>query len=319
MFAISTVWNVWRHKTAQSMVEELRDLGFDRLELSFGLPSKMVADISLMVEEGSIAVGSLHNYCPAPILRDGQTLSHTILPLSNTDEEERKWAVRQTMRTIETAHSLGASAVVLHMGKVLIRPTSPRLMMLVENGEVNSGRSDRLRSKLRKRRESKKEPYLEQAAKSLGDLAPYAVELGIKLGIENRYYPEEIPSLDEIGQLIEWTDSPAVGYWHDMGHAAVKENIGWDSHLEYLERYGEKLIGMHIHDVILTRDHRAPLQGDLDFRPLGEYMKKEGVLKVVEVHPIATAEELKNGLAFLRRLIGEVWSEPEASNKISIG
>jgi sugar phosphate isomerase/epimerase len=317
MFSISTVWNAWRHKTAQSMVAELKDLGFDRLELSFGLPSKMVADISLMVEEGEIAVGSLHNYCPSPILRDGHSLSHSILPLSNTDEEERKWAVRQTMRTIETAHSLGASAVVLHMGKVLIRPISPKLMMLAENGEVQSGRSERLRSKLRKRRELKKELYLEQAAKSLRDLAPHAEELGIKLGIENRYYPEEIPDLNEIGQLIEWTKSSAVGYWHDMGHAAVKENIGWGGHLEYLERYGDRLIGMHIHDVILTRDHRAPLQGELDFSPLVEYMR-EDLLKVVEVHPIATAEEIKNGLAFLLRLIGEVGSEPEASDKISM-
>jgi sugar phosphate isomerase/epimerase len=317
MFSISTVWNAWRHKTAQSMVAELKELGFNRLELSFGLPSQLVADIGRMVAEGSIAVGSLHNYCPAPLLRDGQTLSHSILPLSNPDEEERRWAVRQTMRTIETARSLGAAAVVLHMGKVRIRPISPKLMMLAENGEVQSGRSERLRSKLRARRESKKEKYLEQSAKSLRDLAPQAEEVGIKLGIENRYYPEEIPDLNEIGRLIEWTDSPAVGYWHDIGHAAVKENIGWEAQREYLKRYGENLIGMHIHDVILTRDHKAPLQGEIDFSRIAEYMR-EDVLKVVEVHPIATAEEIKNGLAFLRRLTGEVGSEPEASDKISM-
>jgi len=264
-----------------------------------------------------IAVGSLHNYCPAPILRDGESLSHSILPLSNTDEEDRKWAVRQTMRTIETAHSLGASAVVLHMGKVIMRPISPKLMMLVENGEAQSGRSDRLRKKLRDRRESKKGQYLEQAAKSLRDLAPYAEEMGIKLGIENRYYPEEIPDLDEIGSLIEWTDSPAVGSWHDIGHAAVKENIGWESQQEYLKRYGDKLIGMHIHDVILTRDHKAPLQGELDFGWLVEYMR-EDVLKVMEVHPIATAEELKKGLEFLQILTGDVGREMEESDKISI-
>jgi len=309
MFSISTVWNAWRHKTAQSMVEELKDLGFNRLELSFALPSKMVNEIKRMVEEGGIAVGSLHNYCPPPLLREGQKLSHSVLPLSNLDEEDRRWAVRQTMRTIETAHSLGASAVVLHMGKVRIRPISPKLMMLAENGEVQSGRSERLRSKLRAKRESKKTPFLEQAAKSLRELAPRAEEFGIKLGIENRYYPEEIPDLNEIGRLIEWSDSPAVGYWHDMGHAAVKENIGWESQREYLKRYGENLIGMHIHDVILTRDHKAPLQGELDFRRIAEYMR-EDVLKVMEVHPIATAEEIKEGLAFLQRITGETESEP---------
>jgi len=308
MFAISTVWNAWRHKTAQSMVAELKELGFNRLELSFSLPSRMVDDIKRMVEEGCIAVGSLHNYCPPPILREGEKLSHSVLPLSNPDEEERRWAVRQTMRTIEAAHSLGAEAVVLHMGKVRIRPISPKLMMLAENGEDKSGRAERLRSKLRSRRKSKNEKYLEQSAKSLRDLAPQAEEVGIKLGIENRYYPEEIPDLNEIGQLIEWADSPAVGYWHDIGHAAVKENIGWEAQREYLERYGKNMIGMHIHDVIKTRDHKAPLQGELDFNRLTEYMR-EDVLKVLEVHPIATAEEIKEGLAFLQSITGEVGSE----------
>ena len=318
MFAISTVWNAWRHKTAQSMVTELKELGFNHLELSFGLPSQMVTDISRMVEEGRIAVGSLHNYCPAPLLRDGQKLSHSVLPLSNPDEKERRWAVRQTMRTIETAHSLGASAVVLHMGKVRIRPISPKLMMLAEKGELQSGRSERLRSKLRARRESKKEKYLEQSGKSIRDLAPRAEEFGIKLGIENRYYPEEIPDLNEIGQLIEWADSPAVGYWHDIGHAAVKENIGWEAQREYLRRYGKNLIGMHIHDVILTRDHKAPLQGEFDFSRIAEYMR-EDVLKVMEVHPIATAEEIKEGLAFHQRITGGGGSEPEASDEVYPG
>lgn len=314
MFAISTVWNAWRHKTAYSLVDEIKDLGFDRLELSFGLPSRMVEDIREMVKEGRIAVGSLHNYCPAPIIREGTSLSHDVLPLSNPDEEERRWAVRQTMRTVETARSLGASAVVLHMGKVLIRPISPKLMALLENGENQSGRYHKLKAKLRKKREAGKGLYLEQAAKSLRDLAPQAEELGIRLGIENRYYPEEIPALNEIGQLIKWTDSPAVGYWHDLGHAAVKENLGWESHDEYLKRYGRHLVGTHIHDVILTRDHKAPLQGNLDYDRFRDYLGKD-LLKVMEVHPIATAEEIKNGLAFLRRLTGDVGSEPEEGIK----
>ena len=74
---------------------------------------------------------------------------------------------------------------------------------------------------------------------------------------------------------------------------------------------------MHIHDVILTRDHKAPLQGELDFSWLVEYMR-EDVLKVMEVHPIATAEELKKGLEFLQILTGDVGREMEESDKISI-
>ena len=301
MLSISTVWNAWRHKDAASMVNELQALGFQSLELSFGLPLKMVEEIGRLVRAGEVAVSSLHNYCPAPLLPEGARLSHDVLSLSSIDERERRWAVRQTVRTVEAAASLGAKAVVLHLGKVPIRPISPKLMALAENRETQTGRYRRLKAKLEKKREAKKQPYLEQAAKSLREIAPRAQEMNVRLGIENRYYPEEIPSLEEIGLFIEWADSPAVGYWHDLGHAAVKENIGWESGAEYLEKYGKDLVGIHIHDVILTRDHKAPLQGELDFSGLKD-LSREGVLKVLEVHPTATPEEIKAGAAFLENI-----------------
>jgi len=263
-----------------------------------------VRDIGEMVREGRIKVTSLHNYCPAPVLRKGKTLSHAVLPLSNPDEEERRWAVRQTMGTISAAQEVGASAVVLHLGKVPIHPISPKLMVMAENGETGTGRYHRLKMKLWRRREAKKGLYLEQAARSLRELARKAEELGVRLGIENRYYPEEIPSLEEIGWFLEWADSPAVGYWHDLGHAAVKENIGWEHHEEYLKRYGPNLIGVHIHDVTITRDHKAPLQGELDFTRFTEYLRDD-LLKVFELHANATADEIKNSLDYLSRLTGD--------------
>lgn len=301
MLTISTVWNAWRHRTAAAMVEELKGLGFSSLELSFGMPEAMVKEIGEIARSGGISVASLHNYCPAPSLPEGMKLSHSSLPLSHLDEGLRRWAVRQAVRTIETAASLGARAVVLHMGRVEIRPISPRLIVLVENKMADTARFRRLSVKLRQRREAAKRPYLEQSLRSLKELSGPAAELGVKLGIENRYYPEEIPSLDEIGEMIEATDSPAVGYWHDLGHAAVKGNIGWDDPGEYLKRYGKYLVGLHIHDVIRTRDHKAPMEGELDYGPLGEIMKRD-LLRVLEIHPSATAEEIRAGAAFLEQL-----------------
>lgn len=286
------------------MVEELRELGFSRLELSFGMPEKMVNEIAGLVGEGRVSISSLHNYCPAPLLPAGMKLSHSALPLSNPDERLRRWAVRQTIRTIETAAELKARAVVLHMGRVEIRPLSPRLIALLENSQADTARFRRLAEKIRRRREAAKGPYLERARQSLRELAGPARELGVKLGIENRYYPEEIPSLDEIGELIEAADSEAVGFWYDLGHAAVKGNLGWEDPGEYLKRYEKQLVGLHIHDVIQTRDHKAPGEGDLDYRPFGEIIKRD-ICRVLEVHPAASPDEVKTGAAFLKTLAGE--------------
>ncbi|MDP8236132.1 MAG: sugar phosphate isomerase/epimerase [Candidatus Erginobacter occultus] len=301
MLSISTVWNAWRHRTAAGMVEEVRALGFSSLELSFGMPAELVDQIAGLVRAGQVSVSSLHNYCPAPVLPEGMKLSHSALPLSSLDERLRRWAVRQTVRTIETAAALKARAVVLHMGRVEIRPASPRLIALLENNQADSARFRKLSGKLRKRREAAKGPYLEAALRSLKELAGPAGEIGVRLGIENRYYPEEIPSLDEIGELIAAAASPAVGFWYDLGHAAVKGNLGWEDPGEYLKRYEKDLVGLHIHDVIRTRDHKAPLEGDLDYGPLGEIMKQD-LCRVLEVHPSATPEEVKAAGVFLENL-----------------
>lgn len=309
MFSISTVWNAWRHRTATEMVEELRKMGFSSLELSFGMPEKMVNEIAGLVRDGRISVSSLHNYCPAPLLPEGMKLSHSALPFSNLDERLRRWAVRQTIRTIETAAALKARAVVLHMGRVEIRPLSPRLIALLENNQSDTGRYRRLSEKIRRRREAAKGPYLERSLRSLREMAGPAQELGIKLGIENRYYPEEIPSLDEIGELIAAAASPAVGFWYDLGHAAVKGNLGWEDPGEYLKRYEKHLVGLHIHDVIQSRDHKAPREGDLDYTPFREIFKRKDICRVFEVHPMATPDEVKAGAAFIENLGGESGEE----------
>lgn len=301
MFSISTVWNAWRQKTAAAMVEELKELGFGAIELSFGLPLSMVEEIGGLVRAGRVTVSSLHNYCPAPVLPRGMKLSHASLPLSHPDERLRRWAVRQARRTIEAAAELKARAVVLHLGRVDIRPVSPRLMAMLEANESETPRFRKLSEKLRKRREKEKRPYLEQSLRSLRELAGPAAELGVKLGIENRYYPEEIPSLDEIGEFIAAAGSEAVGFWYDLGHAAVKGNIGWEDPGEYLKRYKERLVGLHIHDVTRTRDHKAPLEGNLDYGPIREILRRD-LIRVLEVHPSATPEEVRAGADYLKKL-----------------
>jgi sugar phosphate isomerase/epimerase len=299
--SISTVWNAWRHRTAAAMVEELQALGFSSLELSFGLPVPMVEEIKDLVASGRISVSSLHNYCPAPILPGGMKLSHSALPLSHLDERLRRWAVRQTRRTIETARDLGARSVVLHLGRVETRLISPRLIAMLENNLSGTARFRKLSDRLKKRREKAKKPYLEQSLRSLKELAGPAAEMGVKLGIENRYYPEEIPSLDEIGEFIQAVDSEAVGFWYDLGHAAVKGNLGWEDPAEYLKRYEKHLIGLHLHDVIRTRDHKAPLEGNLDYGPIREIMKRD-LVRVLEVHPPAAPEEVRVGAAYREEL-----------------
>jgi hypothetical protein len=48
-------------------------------------------------------------------------------------------------------------------------------------------------------------------------------------------------------------NSPNLVYWHDCGHAQIKENLGFIHHALHLESLAPRLAGFHVHDVIFRR------------------------------------------------------------------
>jgi sugar phosphate isomerase/epimerase len=61
----------------------------------------------------------------------------------------------------------------------------------------------------------------------------------------------------------------------------MSEFFGLCRHEEWLERYGGKLIGVHLHDMIGARDHRRIGTGNIDFKMVARYLKP-GTIKVLE-------------------------------------
>ena len=57
-----------------------------------------------------------------------------------------------------------------------------------------------------------------------------AEALGIRLGLECREDPREIPPDDFWDRVLQKLPAPTFGYWHDFGHAAAKEYLGLIDH-----------------------------------------------------------------------------------------
>lgn len=286
------------------MLREIRELGFEYAELSHGIRVSLLPGIFEAVDAGEIRISTLHNFCPLPI---GVThASPNLFKCSALDPRERENAWRYTLRTLETAERVQAQLVVLHLGAVEMKEYTDRLIQLAGDGHKDSPRYQRLCEEALERREARKEKHVKVAYEFLQRLTEEASRRGIRLGIENREAVEEIPFESDFFFLFKEFTDPTVCYWHDVGHAQIKENLGLIIHRMHLGSLVERLAGFHIHDVQFpAKDHRTPGAGAVDFVGLKPYVKPEH-LKVFELSPSLAVEDVRQGVAHLQGLWGEV-------------
>ncbi len=284
------------------MLREIRDLGFEYAELSHGTRISLLPGIIEAVEAGEIKISSLHNFCPLPI--GVMHSAPNLYRLSAEKPVEWENALRYTRKTMEMAARLHAPVVVMHYGSMDMKDYTDKLLEMVARGEKESVKYQKLCDEVLKKREQLKEPFIERANDVLRRVLPEAESLGLKLGIENREALEELPLEPDYGLLFKELSSPAMVYWHDTGHAQIKENLGFIDHAFHLEANRERLFGFHIHDVQPPgRDHCEPGTGNVNFAALKATVKPHHI-KVFEFSPGLTVEQVLRGAEHVKNIWG---------------
>jgi sugar phosphate isomerase/epimerase len=303
MLAFSTCWNSARHTSGDAMLREIKELGFDLIELGHGIRLSLMPGIQEMRDAGEVQFSSLHNFCPLPV--EVMSASPDCYQFSSIYPQERERAIKQTLQTIDFAARLGAPFVVLHLGEVRIGPVTDSLISLVRKGKLLSREFVKKKLQAIKKREAVAERYLERVKEALKRIVAYATEKNVKLGIEGRRGYEEIPSEREIPMLLEEFKSPLVGYWHDFGHIQIKENLAFLDHEEWLRTIGQRAFGCHVQDCIWpAQDHQPPFKGGVDLEKLVPLLAKDCQF-VWEMSPRKTAEEIRESVARWKSTFGE--------------
>ena len=302
MIAISTMWNALRQPDGAALLDELKELGFDAIELSRHLTREQIEQIKPHLANTQIC--SIHNFCPVLHGSLQSEAENDPIHLASLDADTRNEAVKQTIRTMELAVEIEVPIVVLHLGKVDTYDRSYLMYDFYEYGEREFevfGAKVVEATEWRKRKEAK---HQDTVLFSLDTLNETALRMDVYLAIENRPRYHQIPNFDEVGLFLETFKGSNMRYWHDVGHAMLQERVGLCWSQRWLETYAENLIGVNLHDLKDLGAYHPPGTGDLDFKEILSEIPPE-TLTVLEVRD-APPEQLVEV-----REEWQLWRKPE--------
>lgn len=283
------------------MLREMADLGFSHVELSHGIRVTLVPGILRALEEGVVKVGSTHNFCPLPA-GFSQAAPNAYEPSALDPTQHDQWA-RQTRRSLDFAAQVGARALVAHLGSVRFWWRNPAKKLLDRAdkffGEnppqkfAGDPKLAALREKTLEKIRARMGPYWAQVLAGVEAVREHALARGVALGFENRERPDELPLDDGFTELFAGIAQPnTAGYWHDTGHAHLKEQLGIIDHRAHLEKNAARLVGFHLHDTTdAGRDHQPVGDGGVDFEMVSRFWKPHHLL-VLELSPRVPAEDV---------------------------
>jgi len=308
MFGFSTGWNIRRHEQAADAIDEIRNLGFEKIELAGLTESQAREVVALQKRHAAPEIVSIHTFCPLPPL-DRQASFGDLLDLASLDTTERRQAVKYAKRTIDFAAELGAHTVITHLGSVDVEYTPMTLLLWISTDGPDS---DEYRGKLDgllRERARTADSHLGAAMESLSELEAHARACEVMVGVENRFMYYQIPNMEELREILSrFDEDSAVGYWHDIGHAYMNKILRVEDQTIVPDDIKRRMIGVHIHDVMTDAnvhpakvDHRAPSTGVIDFVRERE-MVSDGALKVMELRREVSAEDVRKGLNHLREI-----------------
>ncbi len=300
--ALSTSFCGQKDVTWRKVLDGVERAGAVRVELSYNLRPEVARQVIAGLKQQGLKVESAHHPFPFPEIGLPEDpyadLFNPVSPLLS----ERRAACELIKDSLRAAKTARAEALVVHLGSLPELATDEEeLWKRFKAGENVDG----FASRYLKRRMKRSRAYLERSFRSLEDVLPVAEDLGVTIGLENRYFLMSFPCLEEFVHIFETFDSPFLGYWHDVGHGVVRAHFGYEDTTQVARALRGRLVGMHVHDAVGVKDHRAPGDGEVDFLEIFELFGVPGHV-VFEPGPDMALGKLRSGLEYMERVLEQL-------------
>ena len=180
--------------------------------------------------------------------------------LCSLDEAKCQEDVYQTKGAIDAAFDLDSGIVVVHSG--------------VGSPEKSIQRR-----------------IIAKGIESIEALSEYSLDKGVKIAVENTTGPDSASVLE--GILAEFSGDP-IGFCYDVGH----ENVNGTCFQE-LERFGDRLLTVHLHDNWGRDSHVLPYEGNIDWDGFKKVFYSLGYSGDLLLEPMIVKSQFKNPETFL--------------------
>ena len=118
MLSFSTMWAQQdRFEDLDRFRSVVAGFGYEGIEVSHSTPEQ---GLQTLLTPGEVPLTSLHAPTPRRLLPDGRLNGDA--NLADADEDKRRYAVAETLRTVEYAAEAGLRYVVVHLGCSLSVP-----------------------------------------------------------------------------------------------------------------------------------------------------------------------------------------------------
>lgn len=291
--SLSTMWAFGNFSRLEDFFQAALQLGYASIELNYQVTPELLEGIDLK----RYSFSSIHEHCPSLVPHD--EMKRRGWMISATDEQDRQHGVESVKRSIDLAQELAAPVVVVHCGQISM-PTAleKQLRTMYAAGLEGTPAFEAVNQRMVEDRKSESQPYFEAVKRSIGELINYAAPKGVCLGLENRYHWTDIPTQDEMDELLALGSPEQVGFWFDSGHAIALHRLGFLDFEAWLQRFSNRLVGCHLHDAIGVEDHQSPGMGSIDFKLIGRYLPQNAI-RTLELHPRMTRQQVNQGIRHL--------------------